>query len=546
MSPLAPPPGRRRQTLGIRPVTLLAAFAVSLMGLLAGISPSQAVIALPSAPRVSLAANQPTTPATAVLIHAQPQPEDSAFAGSVLYDVWLSINADGSGAWKQCPAIETGDCYVDMAATLNGSIPATTKVFAQAAIIVSSMSYTTELSAPPVQVYGPGITPQPVPDPTPPPPPPPPAPTPDPLTIKSAAITASPDDPMLKRQFKVETVGSVDLSRYEFGWADTATAKEIGTLYRCPTGRSSCWLFYGPADPGSTWNLMVRAVSRTGKVGPWLIQAVKVPPTPIEVDGGDSVQSGHNRVSEGAPTVCQDENYAMGKTVWQQMQASLPAKWREPHGYINVAVSGFGTSQMLNGGKDACGVMHESEMNVAIRSLKAHAGSWNVVIWDGGINNTNWTGVLTDVIGASSVGQLKTAKQCQAIVDKWDFRPGTGVIENVQHDADEIAGLLTAADSMSKRRWISYYGVENTGTGLARVPSVCRGPMHQALSRMRTAMVSTLADQFLWVDIGGALGGKDELLQELYPSDLIGKNSGWPHPNRKGALIAGRTITRTL
>jgi hypothetical protein len=39
-----------------------------------------------------------------------------------------------------------------------------------------------------------------------------------------------------------------------------------------------------------------------------------------------------------------------------------------------------------------------------------------------------------------------------------------------------------------------------------------------------------------------ARGLRDNLLQQLYPSDAIFTKSGWPHPNQKGANKIGRLV----
>lgn len=366
-----------------------------------------------------------------------------------------------------------------------------------------------------------------------------------PLSVNDAAIIAAPTDKLLNRTIKFSPANPADqIAKYQYGWGTSPTAVPA-KLQNCAVTLTTCLLNYSLASPDTDWTLFVRAIGTDGKKGPWHTQLVQTPPKPILVVGGDSIPSGHHRDSEGVPTICHDQSYSFGQTVWDQMTAKMPAQWIDENGYVSVAESGFSTMMMLSGGKDACGDIYGSEVDLANRSLSAHAGSWNMLIWDGGANDTNWVDVMKSIVGASAHDQVKTATDCRKIIDSWDLSRNFTLRQSMQTNIGNIASALSAADPLSKMYWTSYYGVQGTGTGALNVPSVCKNSVANALSTFaivqRDALNST---RMTWVDLDPVIGGKDRFLQDIYPSDIQFGRAGWPHPNRDGAAKIADAVLR--
>jgi hypothetical protein len=191
---------------------------------------------------------------------------------------------------------------------------------------------------------------------------------------------------------------------------------------------------------------------------------------------GDSIASGHHRDREGSPTHCQDETYSYGQTVWNSMEAAIPARWRLAHGYDNVANSGFSTTAILRGGKDACGANHPAELATILKDLRANAGSWNRVVGTAGIDDIgNWPEVLTDILKVSASGQMKSQDLCQVFVDNWKMLSDPTVAPKITNDVREIASKIQAADDTARLSWTGYYNIATTGTAV-KIPAVCTIP----------------------------------------------------------------------
>jgi hypothetical protein len=372
------------------------------------------------------------------------------------------------------------------------------------------------------------------------------APPPNRLAVKDVQITASPNDRLLTRTIKVIPSDSRLVARYEYGWAVTPTSTTPGSVQRCAVTITNCRLNYGPTKPDTPWNLLTRAVGTDGEKSAWFTKPVQTPKAPILVVFGDSIAAGHHRDSEFASTICQDENYSYGKTIWDSLQAQMPAQWRREHGYINEANSGFSTANVLDGGKDACGNNHPAELPRVTKRLVENAGSWNRVVGTSGIDDThNWPDVLSDIILVNFDGLLKTKDDCQLFVDEWSLLRDSSVRSSITSNVKTITSQVEAADPLARTYWTSYYNIAGTGTLKLKAPKVCEIPFANGMNVLNASITNGLAgSHFTWVDIDPALGLRDNLLQDLYLSDIVYKKSGWPHPNRKGASKIGETILK--
>ena len=403
--------------------------------------------------------------------------------------------------------------------------------------------------APPAPIVPPAPDPVPPIDPGPMPAPggvPPPVPAAGGLVIKAATIAAAPSDRLLTRTLNVAMSDpAVRPAKYEYGWATSDPATAPASVQRCSLGATPCLLNYQATTPGKPWQLFVRAVDSAGHKGPWWSQTVVTPPAPKLIVIGDSIMAGHHRDSEGAPTICEDPAYSLGQTVWDSLQAQLPAPWRVRGGYLNLAKSGFGTNEMINGGTDACRTRSGPQLELAATALRANAGSWNWVLADGGINDTNWGSILAKIIEANIAGRIKSSAQCQAYLDAWDLASSSSMRDRIATNLGILSDKLESADPLARTQWLGYYNVAGTGTVKAKIPASCEAPMSNAISLltiMGQKVVSTRG--FDWINADSVIGTKGALLQGLYPSDIVLLSSGWPHPNREGAKKLGNAALR--
>jgi len=526
---------------------------LAIMAVLVAPQVAQAQVLVPPGPPLSLAPTQPADAAQRTITATPPASwvaTGSYFAAS--YAVAYTANATATTPDNLSFGLVASDANPPLDQPWNATVDLTGADPAVDLYVMEQASlqngFTSQWSVP-FLIWGPDYvapTPTPSPSPTPTPTPTTPPPPPDPLALAQISIVAAPADAVLRRQIRLTPADTTTVvKRYEYAWGTSPTHGDPGAIQRCSATAAKCTLDYRPVSPNTTWDLYARLVSSTGAVGPWLITKVAIPSSPAVISGGDSVASGHNRLSEGVPTTCQDPTFAYGYTVWRQLQATLPPQWRDPNSYYNVAKSGFGTLDMLQGGVDACGFGHLSELSDAVDALHYRAGSWNVVMWDGGINNTNWGGILGRIIGDNITGAITTAKKCQSYLDAWNLATDANVGRNLTSDVYDLSSRLRAADPDAKLFWTSYYNVAGTGTLFLRVPAACASPMSKALKLLEGYVRPTIEGQgFRWVNLNGILGQQDSLLQDLYPSDAIFLTSGWPHPNQTGAAFIGQFIAR--
>lgn len=380
---------------------------------------------------------------------------------------------------------------------------------------------------------------------------PPPDPEPaDPLALKSVDIDRATPSPQLKWPVKFTPVdAAAPIVQYEYAWATVPDGTRPRGSQKCIVGQAKCWLDVSNADNGTRWNLLVRAIARDGSLGPWFTHSVELPKSIVVAGIGDSIISGHHRDGEGLPTICHDDQYSLVSTVYKKLKAKAPAKWRDAYVYVNVAQSGFGLTEIIGGGRDACDDFQLSPLTLVQTLLKDNAGSWNVVVADGGINETNWGGVLTSIL--TNFGKIKKASDCQQYVDRWSLIGNTGLQSSMTANAGHIAETIMRADPSARLMWTGYYNVAGTGVGIGpvkfEVPKVCKGPLDKGRKLIEGLIKPAVTSQSAtWVPLDPVIGGRDDLLQDIYPSDRFFGRSGWPHLNGRGSEVGGATVTKKL
>jgi hypothetical protein len=268
-----------------------------------------------------------------------------------------------------------------------------------------------------------------------------------------------------------------------------------------------------------------------------------VPPgLPVLIALGDSVTSGHH--GGGKTTVCDDPSYGYPARVFANLQSASGEDWFLADQYVNLAHSGFGTQEVLQGGANACKASFGAPITDAVTLLKQHAGSGvpNQVVISVGINNTNWVTVLEGVGLAVALGQKMTAAQCAAKIATWNgpnvaFIDGdTGIFQGVL----SIVNQLVEADPRAQISFVGYYNMANTGFSNTDnsgpyAPAVCSAAVADSQKAINNWIQEAIGagGNTTFVDTS-FLDGKNAELQQLTGKGLNVSSTGWPHPNAAG------------
>jgi hypothetical protein len=271
-----------------------------------------------------------------------------------------------------------------------------------------------------------------------------------------------------------------------------------------------------------------------------------VPPgLPVLIALGDSVTSGHH--GGGKTTVCDDSGYGYPARVFANLKAASGEDWFLAEQYVNLAHSGFGTQQVLQGGTNGCGASFDAPITDAVTLLKQHvdAGVPNQVVISVGINNTDWVKVLEGVVFAVVLGQKMTADDCATSLAKWNgpnvaFIDGdAGIFQGIL----SILGQLVEADPRVQISFLGYYNMANTGFSNTDksgpyAPAVCNTAVADGKKAINNWIqeaiaTSTAAGNTTFVDTS-FLDGKNDELQQLTGKGLGVSTTGWPHPNDAG------------
>ncbi len=382
-----------------------------------------------------------------------------------------------------------------------------------------------------------------------------------PPIVTDATITpAQPTDPMLHRGITLDaTATGGTIASFDYGWTQDPNASAPSQPWQhYTTGAGPATLDFGPTTPASTWTLMVRATDSNGLTSAWNSQAVSTPNRPQLIAIGDSVTSGHHRDTEWGTTYCDDPLYGYPATVFNDTQAALPAAWRNPNAYVNVAHSGFSTSDVQNGNTtNACGqFVSGSPLQQAEALLQGNVRvvgaqpvySWDRVVMTAGIDNTNWDSVITTVIEHNllSFGTYG-ATACAKDASTWDgYTPS--IAAGITAGIAAIVSGLRGADPAARIAVLGYYNIAGTGTNPGHpapaVPSACSAAVSNVLKTMAQLQIAGLPADVGRINSDALIGSQNSMLQYLWlVSAQLGGVPGWPHPNSQGAAKLGLAVT---
>lgn len=394
------------------------------------------------------------------------------------------------------------------------------------------------------------------------------------LTVSAAVVSARPTDPLLKRgiSFKLsDSTQSNQVASYQYAWSSSATtppninsANPLQTYV--PGSSGPALLDYRPTSPKATWYLWARVVTKDGTIGSWSSPtAVQTPLAPILVAVGDSITSGHHKDSGFAKTICNDPDYGYPYYVSLRMNTLLPPKWQAT--YVNLARSGFSTSDVLDGGTDACGVRYvgsgrttapitdgQQDLNASVRITGQE--SWNRVVITAGINDTNWISTVKKAILSSALipSSLLQNATCSTVL--WAAWSGynRSIDNTIAANAYRILMDLDTAqlggDPDAQISWLGYYNM--AGTGL--LPAGCASAVQQAVNQVDAAIrygLGATGRSYSWIDPDSVMHMRADRIQQFYlPEDVCFLNlgcktnpPGWPHPNSAGAQAIAALIS---
>jgi dipeptidyl aminopeptidase/acylaminoacyl peptidase len=212
------------------------------------------------------------------------------------------------------------------------------------------------------------------------------------LTVAGPSVS----DELLTRGVTFTGPGSGVL-RYDFGWGSTSASAPTTFLQSSTssTGRVN----FRDTTPDADWRLFVRAVGTSGNYGPWYYEQVHTPKKPLLLVGGDSISSGHHRETPEPDVTCEDASYGYPKYVRDAWRATMTSQWYDSDNFVNLAFSGYGTDNIINGGENACEVDPGIDPLAEAKALlDATDTSWNHVLMSAGINNTDWVSTIQTVL----------------------------------------------------------------------------------------------------------------------------------------------------
>ena len=330
---------------------------------------------------------------------------------------------------------------------------------------------------------------------------------------------------LLEADLIVEAYDADGIETYEYRFNRATVGSVQSTSGDDPT------IDYSMTLPDTRYVVEVRAIDTNGWTSDWIVASDKeTPSVPNLIVAGDSVASGYSRQWFTSKGTCADADASYGRVVHDDLAARLPAAWAPS--YLNVAWAGAGVHSMVDGGTDACGISHTSQIESIVSA--SDPDTWNIVVTTGAINSTNWGDVLINLTKETTFafrGSDDKAWCERGVSERWNVAEKAGAIST---RVAQISRTLTQ-DTNADLYWTSYYTVTGSRLfpGWVPIPDDCAEPMSDALDTLHGTIRSGLTDAFTWVDIDDAPVG----IQDW---------GGWPHPNGDGHVVIGHAVADAI
>ncbi|MEN8114168.1 MAG: hypothetical protein ABFS21_07245 [Actinomycetota bacterium] len=346
-----------------------------------------------------------------------------------------------------------------------------------------------------------------------------------PIIVSATLLPPQRHNVLLEADVVIEAYDNDGVDHYEYRW--------IGpdTLATATVGPSAMTVSYERVQPQTQYLLQIRAVDAHGWESDWFdAWEGSTPPPPNLIVAGDSVASGYSRQWFTGPETCRDGVFAYGETVASGVSDHLPDAWAPR--YFNVAWPGASVEDMLNGGTDSCSQTHPSQIGGVV-SL-ADPDTWNVVVITAGVNSTNWTDVIAELVMNTAFSLTEDGDQgwCRVAVNEhWNLAQRSGYVTDAVHSVVETINSQTNAAV----HWTSYYPIGGTklAPGWTPIGAECAPEMGAALDRLHGAILTGLGNDARWIDVTD-----DRIATQGW--------AGWPHPSRTGHVSLGESVTQAI
>jgi hypothetical protein len=346
-----------------------------------------------------------------------------------------------------------------------------------------------------------------------------------PVVVSATLMAPQRHNALLEADIAIEATDDDGIDRYEYRWVGAGNAEPAVIDSVAMT------VAYDDVRPATDYRLQVRAVDTDGWESDWYdAWEGTTPPPPRLIVAGDSVASGYSRDWFTRPATCRDDEYAYGETVVAGIAAHLPSAWAPA--YFNLAWPGAGVEDMIEGGTDSCGQSHPSQLGgiVALADPK----TWNVVVVTAGVNSTNWTDVISELVKntAISLSESGDREWCTvAVNERWNLAERSDAV------TDSVRSVVTSLhdETNAAIHWTSYYPIDGTvlAPGWTPVGAECAPQMDEALARLHAAILTGIGNGAEWIDISA-----EQVTTQKW--------AGWPHPNRAGHALLGNQIARAI
>ncbi len=320
--------------------------------------------------------------------------------------------------------------------------------------------------------------------------------------------------------------GGTAPSQYRFQW------KVFDSIHRLP--------------PSGNVSITARIAKSDAPVYGGAPTKLKVPPAPRWIGVGDSFSSGHHQdvdnrscapiewplVGSCSPKsyAANDPNFSWVTRAASKLNVGVPNEWR--YRTLLVAQSGASTRQMFEQG----------QIDVMVRTIRANAGSWNIVSLTGGANNIDFLNTLREFYEEHPSGDPKPWA-----VTNWSDCPDTQALYNrllaqrgtITADLAQIVATVREASSSTRFVDMLYPYVLPTSNVCSQdrqVPTNPSNPSQMGTWHGAQSVIDELdrlhqilaGPDVIKVDLRVAFGNRP--LQRLQQTRYF----GYPHPNDAG------------